>query len=458
MRLSSLLGPDLRAVLESDPDSLREALADFHAEDIAEILDDLEEDDAVALMRALNPELAASVIERISPELQVMFLRGMTATDAVTVLREMDPDDLVDVLQELPHAERGPLLNELERVDEEAADEARELVLYGPETAGGLMTTQYVALPPTTKVWEAIEAVRRAAAGGEVETIYYVYICGYGDKLLGVVSLRDLILGDPGQELEHIMTEKVVYVGPLDDQEKVADIIARYDLSAVPVVDTGFALLGMVTVDDVVDVVIEEATEDAQMMAGVMPLEDTYFATGLLDFVWKRGVWLVVLFLGQLLTATVMEVNQLTLQNTMELALFVPLIISTGGNVGSQSSTLIIRALALGEVESRDWLRVVIRELSIGVMLGIVLGAMGFLRGFLAGSDAVPYALAVVVSASIVGIVILSAVVGAVLPLVIKRMGLDPAVSSTPFIASVVDVLGLMVYFGVAQYVFSVAS
>ena len=458
MRLSSLLGPDLRAVLESDPDSLREALADFHAEDIAEILDDLEEEDAVALMRALNPELAASVIERISPELQVMFLRGMTATDAVTVLREMDPDDLVDVLQELEHPERAPLLNELERVDMEAANEARELVLYGPETAGGLMTTEFVALTPTTKVWEAIEAVRRAAAMGEVETIYYVYICGYGNKLLGVASLRDLILGDPGQELEHIMTEKVVYVGPLDDQEKVADIIARYDLSAVPVVDTGFSLLGMVTVDDVVDVVIEEATEDAQMMAGVMPLEDTYFATGLFDFVWKRGVWLVVLFLGQLLTATVMEVNQLTLQNTMELALFVPLIISTGGNVGSQSSTLIIRALALGEVESRDWLRVVARELSIGVMLGIVLGAMGFLRGFLAGSEVVPYALAMVVSASIVGIVILSAVVGAVLPLVIKRMGLDPAVSSTPFIASVVDVLGLMVYFGVAQYVFSVAT
>ena len=194
------------------------------------------------------------------------------------------------------------------------------------------------------------------------------------------------------------------------------------------------------------------------MMAGVMPLEDSYFATGLVDFVWKRGVWLVVLFLGQLLTATVMEVNQLTLQTTMELALFIPLIISSGGNVGSQSSTLIIRALALGEIESRDWWRVVVRELSIGALLGLVLGAMGFLRGFMAGEASASYALAIVVSASIVGIVTLSAVVGAVLPLVIKRMGLDPAVSSTPFIASVVDVLGLMVYFGVAQYVFSVAT
>ena len=223
MRLSSLLGPDLRAVLESDPESLRDALGEFHAEDIAEILDDLEPTDRVALMQVLTPELAASVMERISPEHQVSFLRAISPTDGAQVLSEMDPDDLVDVLQELEDKERAPLLDELERFDVEAADEARELVLYGPETAGGLMTTEYVALPPQTKVWEAIEAVRRAAAEGEVESIYYVYVCGYGEKLLGVVSLRDLILGDPGHELEHVMTEKVVHVGPLDDQEKVAE-------------------------------------------------------------------------------------------------------------------------------------------------------------------------------------------------------------------------------------------
>jgi magnesium transporter len=458
MRLASLLGPDLRAVLESDPESLRDALEEFHAEDIADILEDLEPVDRLALMQVLTPELAASVMERISPEHQVSFLRAISAADGAQVLSEMDPDDLVDVLQELDAEERAPLLDELERFDLEAADEARELVLYGPETAGGLMTTEYVALPPQTKVWEAIEAVRRAAGEGEVESIYYVYVCGYGEKLLGVVSLRDLILGDPGQELEHIMTEKVVHVGPLDDQEEVADIIARYDLSAVPVVDSDFSLLGMVTVDDVVDVVIEEATEDAQMMAGVMPLEDSYFATGLFEFVWKRGVWLVLLFLGQLLTATVMEVNQLTLRRTMELALFIPLIISSGGNVGSQSSTLIIRAMAVGEVESADWLRVVAREVSVGFLLGLVLGAMGFLRGYVAGETVAPMALAIVVSGSILAIVLMSAVVGSVLPLIIKRVGLDPAVSSTPFIASVVDVLGLMVYFGIAQYVFSMAG
>jgi magnesium transporter len=193
-------------------------------------------------------------------------------------------------------------------------------------------------------------------------------------------------------------------------------------------------------------------------MAGVMPLEDSYFATGLFEFVWKRGVWLVLLFLGQLLTATVMEVNQLTLQHTMELALFIPLIISSGGNVGSQSSTLIIRAMAVGEVEAADWLRVVAREVSVGLMLGLVLGAMGFLRGYVSGETVAPMALATVVSGSILAIVLMSAVVGSVLPLVIKRVGLDPAVSSTPFIASVVDVLGLMVYFGIAQYVFSMAG
>ncbi len=458
MRLSSLLGPDLRAVLESDPDSLRDALQDFHAEDIAEILEDLQLEDSVALMRVLPPELAANVIERVSPEHQVSFLRAISVTDAVQVLSEMDPDDLVDVLQELDDHERVPLLEELEKVDVEAAEDARELVMYGPDTAGGLMTTEYIALEPTSKVWEAIEEVRRVAAEGEVETVYYLYVCGFGEKLLGVVSLRDLILGDPGVELQHIMTEKVLHVGPMDDQEMVADLIARYDLSAVPVVDSDFSLLGMVTVDDVVDVVIEEATEDAQMMAGVVPLEDSYFATGLLDFVWKRGVWLVVLFLGQLLTATVMEVNQGTLRRTMELALFIPLIISSGGNVGSQSSTLIIRGMAVGEIEARDWLKVLGRELAIGFCLGMVLGAMGFLRGYVAGDTVDALHLALVVSVSILSIVLLSAVVGALLPILIKRLGLDPAVSSTPFIASVVDVLGLMVYFGIAHYAFSVLS
>jgi magnesium transporter len=316
------------------------------------------------------------------------------------------------------------------------------------------MTTEVVALPPETKVWSAIDELRTRGQAGEVETIYYIYVVAFG-KLVGVVSLRDLILADPGQQLGDVMEEKVVRVEPLDDQEKVAELIARYDLNTVPVVDRDGTLLGVVTVDDVVDVVIEEATEDAQKMSGVVPLEDSYFATGLLEFVWKRGAWLFLLFLGQMLTATVMEHNGEMLRTAVELIVFVPLIISSGGNAGSQSSTLVIRGLAIGEIAPTDWLRVLGREVLIGLALGVGLGVVGFVRACFTGGSIDPLRLGAAVGASVVAIVLLSTMIGSLMPILVRRLGFDPAVSSTPFIASVVDVLGLLVYFGVAQIALS---
>jgi magnesium transporter len=215
-------------------------------------------------------------------------------------------------------------------------------------------------------------------------------------------------------------------------------------------------MLGVVTVDDVVDVVIEEATEDAQKMGGVVPLEDSYFETGWAEFVWKRGVWLVLLFVAQLLTASVIRENQDFLQATLELVLFIPLIIASGGNAGSQSATLIIRAMAVGELTPRDWAKVLGRELLIGLSLGIALGFMGFAGGWFAGETVAPVAIATAVGASVLAIVTLSTMIGSLLPLLIRRAGLDPAVSSTPFIASVVDVLGLIVYFAVANVILHV--
>ncbi len=453
MRLLTLLGPDLRSALESDPEGLREALAKFHIEDVAEILDDLPVEDAIALMQTLPAELAADVVEKLSADRQVAVLKAIEPAEAAEILTEMAPDDRVDVVQELPEEDAQELLVELEKAEPEAAEEVRELAGFGPETAGGLMTTEYVSLAPELKVWEGVEELRRIGSTQEAETLYQIYVCGYGNKLLGVVSLRDLIVNDPSQQLGDVMTENVVSVEPDDDQEHVAEVIARYDLNAVPVVDENEGMLGLVTVDDVVDVVIEEATEDAQKMGGIVPLEDSYFSTGLAEFVWKRGAWLVLLFLGQLLTATVMERHQHLLQSAVGLVLFIPLIIASGGNAGSQSSTLIIRAMAVGELEARDWLRVLGRELGIGLALGVALGAIGFARAYVAGNQVGAAALASAVGASVVAIVTLSTVVGSLLPLGIRRLGLDPAVSSTPFIASVVDVLGLLVYFALAQLI-----
>ncbi len=456
MRLANLLGPDLRATLATEPEALREALEEFHAEDIAEILDDVPIEDAVALMRILPDEAAAEVLERLRPERQVEVLHRLGAEDAVPLLGEMSPDDRVDLVQELPDELAAELLERLEAEEPEAFEEVVELRGYEEDSAGGLMTTDFVSLPPETKVWEAIEELRRLSREEEVETIYVIYVLAYGDKLVGVVSLRDLILADPGQTLEDVMTENVVRAHPDDDQEMVAETMARYDLSTLPVVDEQGRMLGVVTVDDVFDVVIEEATEDAQLMGGVVPLEDSYFQTGFFTFIRKRAAWLVVLFLGQLLTATVMEEHAGTLGAMAGLVLFIPLIIATGGNSGAQSSTLIIRALAVGELTPGDWWRVMMRELGIGVALGVVLGLIGFLRAFFVG-DATARLLAITVAASIVAIVTMGTLMGSLLPLGIKRLGLDPAVSSTPFIASLVDVLGLLLYFGMANLVLALA-
>jgi magnesium transporter len=453
MRLAPLIGPDLQDAIALGPEAVREAVSEFHPEDIAELLEDLSGREAVALVRALPTETAADVVERLPPRRQVLVFNAIDTGRAVELLSEMDPDDRVDLLQELDEEDASALLSALERREPEAAEEARELAHYEPETAGGLMTTEFASLPPDTKVWEAMDAARRLGREELAEMLYYIYVCGTSGKLLGVVSLRDLILSDPGQALSEIMTTNVFAVKTSDDQEQVAHAIARYDLTALPVVDDRDRMLGVVTVDDVVDVVIEEATEDAQKMGGVVPLEDSYFQTGWAEFVWKRGSWLVLLFLAQLLTATVIQENQAALEATVELVLFIPLIIASGGNAGSQSSTLIIRAMAVGELRPGDWTKVLGRELLIGLSLGVALGLIGFARGWFAGETVDPVALATAVGASVLAIVTLSTMIGSLLPLLIKRAGLDPAVSSTPFIASVVDILGLVVYFAVAHVI-----
>ena len=453
MRLAPLIGPDLEDAIASGPQAVREAVSEIHPEDIAELLEDLSTKEAVLLVRALPTEMAADVVERLSPHRQVLVFNRIDMGRASELLAEMDPDDRVDLLQELEEEDAAALLAALERREPEAAEEARDLVHYSPETAGGRMTTQFISLPPDTTVAEAMASARKLGRADVAEMLYYIYVSQPTGELTGVVSLRDLILAEPTQPLSEIMTDKVFAVNTSDDQEQVAHAIARYDLAALPVVDDHGRMLGVVTVDDVVDVVIEEATEDAQMMGGVVPLEDSYFQTSWAEFVWKRGSWLVLLFVAQLLTATVIDRNQAVLASAVELVLFIPLIIASGGNAGSQSSTLIIRAMAIGELTPADWAKVLGRELLIGLSLGVALGLIGFARGWFAGQSVDPAALATAIGASVLAIVTLSTMIGSLLPLLIKRVGLDPAVSSTPFIASVVDVLGLVVYFSVAQVI-----
>jgi magnesium transporter len=454
MRLAKLLGPDLAQTLAQDPDELREALDAFHTEDIAELLEDLPQEEAIALFKAVPRDLAAAVLAHMPEEERARILELLGAENAAEVITEMAPDDRVDAIQDLPSPIAEMILSHIAETEPEIAEDVRELSSYPPYTAGGLMTTEYISLAPNTKVWQAIESVRQYGRQDKAETVYYAYVVAFGGKLVGVVSLRELILCDPGVAVEDVMAENVVYVRPDMPQEEVARTFQKYAFSALPVVDDVGRMLGLVTVDDVINVVIDEATEDVQMMGAVQPIEDAYFATDFWTFIAKRAPWLVVLFVGELLTASVMHSYEHELSVLVDLVIFIPLIISSGGNSGSQSSSLVIRAMAVGEVRPSDWTRILVREAGIGLVLGVLLGVLGFVRAYLTGAEHA-LRIAAAVSVSVISVVTTGTLVGSLLPLAIKRVGLDPAVSSTPFIASLVDVLGLLVYFTISRIIFA---
>jgi magnesium transporter len=373
------------------------------------------------------------------------------------MITEMAADDRADLMNELPGPLRESILSELQKYEPEVAAETRVLASYGEDTAAGIMTTEYIALGPGMSCEKAIAEVRRLAQEQEPELIYTLYVVDTG-RLVGVLSLRDLILGEPSAPIAIYMNDGIVKVAPDTDQEEVARTIARYDLAAVPVVDENGQLLGVVTVDDVVDVVIEEANEDAQKMGGMEALDMPYLETRLRDMIRKRAGWLAVLFLGEMLTASAMSSYEDEIAKAVVLALFVPLIISSGGNSGSQAATLVIRAMAVGHVRLSDFWRIAGREFIAGLALGMILATIGALRivawEAMFHSYGPHYAsVAIVVAVSLVGVVMWGTLVGSMLPFAIRRAGFDPASASAPFVATLVDVLGLVIYFTVAQVV-----
>jgi magnesium transporter len=316
------------------------------------------------------------------------------------------------------------------------------------------MTTRYVHVGPDVSVRAAIDAVRQHASDHH-ENIYNVYALEKGDRLLGVASLRDLLLASPIQPLREILTTNVISVPPLEDQEEVARKMAKYDLNVIPVLDDKGAILGVITIDDIVDVLTAEQTEDIQKLGGVEPLDVPYFRTSFISFIKKRGVWLFVLFFGEFFTQTALRHYDPVFEAIKGAAYYVPLLISAGGNSGSQSSTLIIRGLAVGEIKLTDWWRILVRELAMGAVLGIGLAVVGFGRVLMYPEQHADFAFTVALT--LIGIVMTGCTVGAMLPIVLKRIGLDPATSSTPFIASLVDVLGIVIFVHFAKLVMAAA-
>jgi magnesium transporter len=421
------------------------------AADLREIWSILSLEERVQGFRVLPREEAENLLFSLTDSDLTGLVLALKPSDRRYWVRLLPPDDIADLIQSAPSDEKEALLGLL---DERARHEVNALLAYSEDEAGGLMNPRYARVRPDMTIDEAVSYLRKLARQS-LGTFSYAYVLDEQQKLLGVISLRELFASGGERKVRDAMQTGVVTLQENVDQETVSRVFAETNLVAIPVVDADGRMKGVVTVDDVVDVVQEEATEDIQKFGGMAALEAPYLATGFLEMVKKRGGVLAVLFVGEMLTATAMSQFEDDIAKAVILALFVPLIISSGGNSGSQASTLVIRAMALGEVELRDVFRVLRRELGAGLAMGTVLGIIGFTRVVVWQQIWPMYGphyllVATVVATSLVGVVVLGTVTGGLLPFLLKRVGLDPASSSAPFVATIVDVAGLVIYFTIA--------
>ena len=409
-------------------------------------------EDRVDALKELPPAAAQDYFFGLSSQDQAQVVLAFPLEEWRTWIRILPPDDAADVVQAAPADDRDGLLAEL---DDATRKEVSALLAYAEDAAGGLMNPRYARMRPDMTVDEAISYLRRQARESP-ESFYYVYVLDDQQRLLGVVSFRELFSANPQARVRDIMHADVVTVTDQMDQELVSRVFQEHRLTAIPVVDATGGMKGIVTADDIVDVVREEATEDIQKLGGVQALDEPYMNVGFFEMIRKRAVWLVVLFVGEMLTATAMTHYQDEIARAVVLALFIPLIISSGGNSGSQASTLVIRAMALGEVGLRDWWRVVRREFFSGLVLGGLLGALGFLRIIVYQRIDPIYGphyirIAFTLFASLIGVVTFGTLAGSLLPFLLRSLKLDPASASAPFVATLVDVTGLVIYFTVAS-------
>ena len=411
----------------------------------------LSEAERVERFKTLPSEEADEFFLSLAPVEQASLLRALPQGERRLWMRLLPPDDAVDLIQEAPPEEHPQLFDLL---DDATRTEVRALLAYAEDEAGGLMNPRFARVRPDMTADEAMSYLRKQA--GQVETLYYAYVLAETQHLEGVISLRELFQAPGTKLVRELMHTEVVTVPEDLDQEAVARLYVEQGLLAIPVLDRAGRMKGIITYDDIADVVREEATEDAQKVGGMAALEEPYLMAPLAELVRKRAGWLTVLFVGELLTATAMANFEEEIAKAVVLALFIPLIISSGGNSGSQATTLVIRAMAVGEVKVRDWWRVLRREVGTGVALGAVLGALGLIRVVLWHAVGGVYGehyllLGLAVGVTLAGVVLWGCLVGAMLPFVFRRFGMDPASASAPFVATLVDVTGLLIYFSVAS-------
>jgi magnesium transporter len=438
----------------TDPADTTDARAALAIDDLRDAWRLLDAAERIEGFRLLGLDDAQEFFAGLTTADQLQLIENFSASERRHWIRMLAPDDAADLMQALPEEKRLSLLT---LYDDATRREVASLLAYKEDVAGGLMNPRFARVRPEMIVEEAMLYLRRQANEG-LELYTYAYVLDKEQRLLGVVSFRDLFRGRGSAAMRDVMKTDVVRVHEEMDQEAVGRLFAEHDLVALPVVDAGGRMKGVVTVDDIVDVVQEEATEDIQKIGGSVALDAPYLEVGLLGMVKKRLGWLTILFLAQMLTVVAMSYFQARIDALSLLALFVPLIISSGGNSGSQASTLVIRAMSLGELRLSDWKRVFFNELATGLTLGCVLGVIGFTRimAIWPGSEAefasFSWSLAFTILVSVVGVVLWGTLIGSMLPIVLRRFGLDPASASAPLVATLCDLTGILVYFSAASY------
>ena len=431
--------------------ALRDILVELEPADIADLFDDLPEEMLPLLFRLLPKEPAAELFVELEPDVQEMLIRGFSNTELKEVLDELYLDDAVDIVEEMP---AGVVKRILKHADPDTRKSINEILKYPEDTAGSLMTTEFVDLKRDMTVEDALKRIRRT--GPDKETINVCYVVDPARKLLGIASLRTILLSDEDDSIEDIMDPNVISVTTLEDKEDVAQTFSKYNFIALPVVDKENRLVGIITVDDAIDVMEEETTEDFEKMAAMLPSDKPYLKTGVLE-TWKARIpWLLILMLSATFTGIILNHYETALAACIVLNSFIPMLTGTGGNSGTQASTAVIRALSLDEVEFSDLGHVIWKELRVALLCGACLGGANFVKMMLVDrallhNAAVTPTVALVVCLTLVFVVFFAKLVGCSLPILAERIGLDPAVMASPFISTIVDAISLIIYFRFAS-------
>ena len=449
IQVNVTLTETIKVLLEEKKYStLRDILTTMKPFDIAAVFEELQDEKTPILFRILPKELAAETFVEMDEDTQEFLIHGFSDNELKEVVDELFVDDAVDLIEEMP---ANVVKRILRQADKETRRQINELLKYPEDSAGSIMTTEFISLRPDMTAEMAIKRIRRT--GVDKETIYTCYVNDDYNRLIGITTVKDLLLADDDDLVKDMMEENVISVHTLDDQEMVARIFSDYDFLALPVVDNEQRIVGIVTIDDAIDVIREEATEDIEKMAAVLPSDKPYMHTSVWGIYKKRVPWLLVLMLSATFTSTIISAFDGMLASVIILSSFIPMITGSGGNAGSQASVSVIRALSLGEIEFKSMFKVLWKELRVAALCGLTLAAANFVKLMvfdLRGNENA-VVIALVVSLTLVGTIIMAKIVGSSLPLLSSKIGLDPAVMANPLISTVCDSLSLLIYFGVAS-------